>query len=123
MLENGTFSRFDGFKRSVPSVRSFADDKDYDALAPFLKSVFKIDLKDDVLGSDGVNWGTIDFEGPEGEYLSSRNPNRQRERGNEGHRRPSPVRAGSKRAEPVRIPLEERSGAAVRGGRHLQDHG
>lgn len=30
--------------------------------------MFKIDLKDDVLGSDGVNWGTIDFEGPEGEY-------------------------------------------------------
>lgn len=68
MLESGTFSRFDGFKRSVQRILYLANYKDFDALSPFLKSVFKIDLKDDVLGSDGVNWGTIDFEGPEGEY-------------------------------------------------------
>ena len=92
-------------------------------MAPFLKSVFKIDLKDDVLGSDGVNWGTIDFEGPEGEYPPIQNPHWQRERCNERHRRSSPLRTGSKRAESVRLPLQERSRAAVRRGRHVQNHG
>ena len=36
-------------------------------LTPFFHEVFHIDIQEDVLGSDGVNWGSTDFEGPTGE--------------------------------------------------------
>ena len=36
-------------------------------LSPYMKETFSLDLKEDQLGSDGVNWGTTDFEGAEGE--------------------------------------------------------
>ena len=56
VLEGGSTVRFDGFRRS-----------DYDVLAPFLKEKFSVDVEDEKLGADGVNWGSTDFEGPEGD--------------------------------------------------------
>ena len=56
VLEGGSTVRFDGFRRS-----------DYDILAPYLKEKFTVDIEDEKLGSDGVNWGSTDFEGPEGD--------------------------------------------------------
>ena len=56
VMKDDIFYRFDGYRRS-----------DYDVLSPYMKETFSLDLKEDQLGSDGVNWGTTDFEGPEGE--------------------------------------------------------
>lgn len=38
-------------------------------LKPYFEKVFNLEIKDDTLGSTGVNWGSTDFEGPEGEYI------------------------------------------------------
>lgn len=34
-----------------------------------MKEKFSVDVEDEKLGADGVNWGSTDFEGPEGEFV------------------------------------------------------